>query len=337
MEPLAKKKVVFVITKSNWGGAQKYVYDLAVALPKDQFEIVVVLGGTGETGATTGLLAERLTVAGIRTIFLTSFARDIGIMREFSAFSELLRIIRAEKPDVLHLNSSKAGGIGAFAGHIAGIRKIIFTAHGFAHNEMRPVYQRVLIWIASWFTILFAHQVIVLSNYELQRAPVFFSRRKLTVIHNGINLQMHFDSGEIIRKTFPPGAHITGTVGELTRNKNQIALIEQAKNDPQMFVAIVGEGEERSQLEAKIIAYGLESRVKLFGFLTAPESLKGFDVFALPSLKEGLPYVLLEARAAGLPIVANRVGGVGEILDAKDMDDFSLEHMLKKTIALYNS
>ena len=65
--------------------------------------------------------------------------------------------------------------------------------------------------------------------------------------------------------------------------------------------------------------------------------MKGFDAFALPSIKEGLPYVLLEAKAAGLPIVANRVGGVSEILDATDMNNFSLEQMVDKTAALYRS
>ena len=67
-------------------------------------------------------------------------------------------------------------------------------------------------------------------------------------------------------------------------------------------------------LEAKIKEYKLENRIKLFGYLPASEVLRGFDVFALPSLKEGLPYVLLEAKLAGLPIVANRVGDVAEIL-----------------------
>jgi glycosyltransferase involved in cell wall biosynthesis len=100
-------------------------------------------------------------------------------------------------------------------------------------------------------------------------------------------------------------------------------------------VAIVGEGEDRSRLEATIQEYGLESRVKLFGFIPALEVLRGFDVFALPSLKEGLPYVLIEAKAAGLPIVANRVGGVGEILDAPDMNEFSLDRMVEKTIEVY--
>ena len=103
-----------------------------------------------------------------------------------------------------------------------------------------------------------------------------------------------------------------------------------------MYVAIVGEGEERSRLEALIQKYHLQDRVKLFGFMPASEVLRGFDTFALPSLKEGLPYVLLEAKAAGLPIVANRVGGVGEILDVKDMSEFSIERMVEETKKMYS-
>ncbi len=102
-----------------------------------------------------------------------------------------------------------------------------------------------------------------------------------------------------------------------------------------MYVAIVGEGELRGFLENKIKEYRLENRVKLFGFIPQSEVLKGFDEFALPSMKEGLPYVLLEAKAAGTPIVATRVGGVGEILDAKNMDEFSLEQMVERTVVLY--
>jgi len=90
-------------------------------------------------------------------------------------------------------------------------------------------------------------------------------------------------------------------------------------------------------LSNKIREYGLQKRVKLFGFLPASETLKGFDEFALPSIKEGLPYVLLEARFAGLPIVANRVGGVGEILDAQDLREFSLDRMIEQTTRLYTT
>ena len=147
-------------------------------------------------------------------------------------------------------------------------------------------------------------------------------------------MHLMLGSGEKIRSAFPIGAHIVGTIGELTKNKNQISLVELSRTDPSLFVAIVGEGEERVRLEAKIKEYGLPERVKLFGFIPANEVLRGFDSFALPSIKEGLPYVLLEAKLAGLPFVfTNRVGGVGEILDAQNV--FPLEKMVWETTALY--
>src|SRR3989344_3567099 len=164
-----------------------------------------------------------------------------------------------------------------------------------------------------------------------------FVRGKTIRIYNGIDQHMSFGSGEIIRDAFPAGAKIIGTIGELNKNKNQKALIEQAKQNPNMYVAIVGEGEERDALNELIKKYGLETRVKLFGFVPAREALRGFDVFALPSLKEGLPYVLLEAKLAGLPIEASRVGGVGEILDNTNLQEFTLEHMVKQTASLYRS
>jgi glycosyltransferase involved in cell wall biosynthesis len=104
-----------------------------------------------------------------------------------------------------------------------------------------------------------------------------------------------------------------------------------------LYVAIVGEGEERENLEAAIKKYRLEARVKLFGFLPAREVLRGFDRFALPSIKEGLPYALLEAKVAGLPLTANPVGGIPEILNAPDMQQFSLENMIEETAKLYRS
>lgn len=322
-------KILFVITKSNWGGAQRYVFDLATALPKDEFDIEVAFGQPG-------LLAEKLREASIATQPILSLTRDISLSADAKSFFELLILFRTEKPDIVHLNSSKAAGLGALAARLAGVPRIVFTAHGWPFWEQRNLVSRVLIYIFSWLTVLLAHKVIVLSDYDLkvaQKMPRV--SHKAIRIYNGIDLHMPLGTGEEIRTAFPPGVRITGTIGELTHNKNQIALVEQAKNNPVMYVAIVGEGENRLYLERKIKEYGLEARVKLFGFMPASDVLRGFDVFALPSLKEGLPYVLLEARAAGLPIEANCVGGVGEILDAKDMNNFSLERMVQETAAVY--
>jgi len=328
-------KIIYVITKSNWGGAQRYVFDLATSLPKDQFEAKVLFGGTGEADASYGMLATNLGIKGIPGIHLTSFMRDISISREWKTFRQLIEIFKKEKPDIVHLNSSKAGGIGALAARITRVPNIIFTVHGWPFLENRSVLVKRLIWLASWCTVLLCHKVICISEYDLKiarRMP--FARKKVFRIYNGI-APMSLGSGEKIRSAFPHGVTITGTVGELTQNKNQVSLIEQAKNNPTMYVAIVGSGEDNEKLTKKIKEYGLENRVKLFGFVPASEALPGFDCFALPSIKEGLPYVLLEAKQVGLPIVANRVGGVGEILDT-DTQEFSLEQMLKKTSALYS-
>ncbi len=330
METPAKKKILFVITKANWGGAQKYVYDLATAL-RGEFDVAVAFGQAG-------LLAQKLRAAGVTIFPVNALQRDVSLASDLRSFRELLWLFRAEKPDVVHLNSSKAAGVGALAARLAGVPRIIFTAHGWPFWEQRGLISRALIYFFSWLTALLSHKIIVVSDYDLKVAQAMpFIAHKSTRIYNGIDVHMHFGSGEKIRNAFPAGAHITGTVGELTRNKNQISLIEQAKNDSSRYVAIVGEGEERPHLEKKIKEYRLESRVKLFGFIPPGEVMRGFDVFALPSLKEGLPYVLLEARVAGLPIDANRVGGVGEILDTKDMSEFSLERMVEKTTALYRS
>ena len=321
-------KILYAITTSNWGGAQRYVFDLATAAKAQGFDVVVAFGGDGE-------LARRLRAANVRTLSVPALGRDIGVA-DFAAYRALSRTIRDEQPDILHLNSSKVGVLGGLAGRLRGVRKIVFTAHGWPFKELRSVPSRAAIWLGSWLTALCAHTIIVVSDSELALAGQMpGAARKAVRVYNGIDINMPFGDGSIIRNAFPAGVKITGAVGELTHNKNHIALIEEARQKPDMYVAIVGEGELREFLEQKIQEYGLRDRVKLFGFLPATQVMKGFDIFALPSIKEGLPYVLLEARAAGLPIIANPIGGIPEILAAKDITQFSTDHMVKQTFDLY--
>lgn len=331
MENASKKKILFVITKSNWGGAQRYVYDLATNLPKDQFDVAVAVGGSGA-------LVAKLTSAGVAVLPLSSLQRDVSVSADVGGFLALYRTIKSYAPAVVHLNSSKAGVLGALAARLLRVPHIVFTVHGWPFEEKRNYLWRAMAFIGSWETALLSHSVIVISKKDLRIGKYLpLCSKKMHLIYNGIDFGMPFGSGEQIRKAFPAGTHITGTVGELTRNKNHVSLLEQAKNDPQLHIAIVGEGEERSRLERTIREFGLEERVKLFGFLPASEVMRGFDTFTLPSLKEGLPYVLLEAKAAGLPIVANRVGGVNDVIDAQDMSVFSLDQMVEKTCQLYQS
>jgi hypothetical protein len=230
---MAKKKVLYVITKSNWGGAQRYVFDLATSLPKEQFEAAVALGGDG-------MLAQKLQTTGTMIYHSESMGRDISIGKDLKSFFELYRLFKKVKPDVVHLNSSKAGGVGALAAHLAGVKKIIFTAHGWPFLEKRNFISRTVIYFLSWLTALLSTKVIVVSNYDLAAAKRMpFIGSKTVRIYNGV-VQVPLGGGGVIRNAFPPQVKITGTVGELTKNKNQIALIEEAKQKPGMYVAIVG-------------------------------------------------------------------------------------------------
>jgi glycosyltransferase involved in cell wall biosynthesis len=326
-------KILYVITKGNWGGAQRYVFDLAVAAKARGYDVAVAFGEPGK-------LQPELAQAGIRTIPLP--IKNEGSFIAIRHAKEILKkLFEEEKPDIVHLNSSLVGISGAWAARSANWRRhapnVIFTDHGWVFMEKRSIPMRIVLWCISWITTLLVDKIIVVSDYELKltkRMP--FAGKKTVRIYNGLDLHMQFGSGDIIRQAFPAGVKITGTVGELTKNKNQITLIEEAKNNPAMYVAIVGQGVDRPMLESKIKEYGLSDRVKLFGFQPAHDVLKGFDIFALPSVKESLGFAVLEARIAGLPIIANRVGGVGEALD-KPLSEFSKEKMVEETLALYNN
>src|SRR3989338_7008885 len=180
MESERKKKILYCITKSNWGGAQRYVYDLATNLPKDKYETAVVLGGEGR-------LKEKLEAFGIKTISINSLQRDVGVIKDISSFFELIKIFMKEKPDIIHLNSSKMGGIGGLAGRFARVRKIIFTAHGWAYNEERSFLQKIAIAILHFITVAFSHLTIAVSEKaEEQFKNAGLMKKKMTGNHNGI-------------------------------------------------------------------------------------------------------------------------------------------------------
>ena len=156
---MPKKRILFIITKSNFGGAQRYVYDLATHL-SEAYDVAVAFGGTGVHYSSEGTLAKKLSDRGVRTIFVQSLGRDINLGGDFRAFFDLIKLFKKERPDVVHLNSSKAGGMGALAGQIAGIPRIIFTSHGLPYDEDRSVFARATILTATWITFLLCKKVI---------------------------------------------------------------------------------------------------------------------------------------------------------------------------------
>jgi glycosyltransferase involved in cell wall biosynthesis len=309
-------RILYVITKANFGGAQRYVYDLAVAAHEKGFDVSVAYG-------TPGILVDRLLAAHIRTIPIENLARDVSVLKELTAFRELLRLFKQERPDIVHLNSAKAGGLGALAARLAGVPHIVFTAHGWAFNEQRPGWQKALIRMLSGVTVTLAHTTLCVSEAtrrDIRWVP--FSKKKLTVIHNGITCAPQKDRIEARAKLLPghDERFWIGMLSELHPTKRVIdaiiAMQSLVQTHPNVVLVILGEGEERIRLEKEVAARGLEKHVFLIGFVAdGPSYLQAFDLFLHASLSEALGYVILEAGCANLPVVATRVGGVPEIIE----------------------
>lgn len=386
--PISRTRVLYVVTKSVLGGAQRYVYDLACSLPRDAFDVTVAFGGTGVAGSPPGILEDMLTGAGVRTIHVPLLGRDISTVSDKAAYNALRELFLTEKPDIVHLNSPKAGGLGALAARAAHVPKIIYTAHGWAFSERISPLSRIVRFIISYLTILLCDTVICVSESD-RRAVAWlpFVGERLQVIHNGIRIMSGLTREEA-RATLFSEAEATQhahdlwivSVAELTPNKNLFRAIEavrianQDTTSTPIFYTIIGQGEQREKLEHFIAKNALTDTVRLLGFVAESRRyLAGFDGVLLASLKEGLPYAILEAGMSGLPVVASNTGGIPDIIEdsetglliedprspkeiatqlsrlrdkgqrerfggalqARVESEFSFEEMRKKTIALY--
>lgn len=325
-------KILYIITKSNWGGAQRYVYDMATRAAKEKVNgescsVKVALGGNG-------MLAQTLEAAGIPVIRIDGLERDVNPIKDFSVFFKLISLLRREQPDVLHVNSSKIGAMGAVAGRIARIPKIIFTAHGWAFNEDRGFISKLFIKIIYWCAIFFSHKTITVSDnmrFKIKHWP--FIGGKTVTVHNGVDAPAYFakDSARVVLMERCPAIKSAlgedwnkpvwiGTIAELHPIKSLDtaidAISEVVKRGRKVVYTIIGEGQERARLEKRIADLGLSKHVFLTGHIdNAAQYLKAFDIFTLVSISEGLAYVVIEAGMAGLPVIATAVGGVPELVE----------------------
>ena len=285
---------------------------------------MVALGGDG-------VLASRLSEIGIKTRNINHLKRDISITEDSASLFSLFKIIREEKPDILHLHSPKAAGFGSFLGRILGVQKIIYTVHGFAWNEDRSFLQKILIAFFTWLTMIFSTKIITLSKKEYGEACMlpFIDKEKINTIYLGIDPPKFISqksSRAFVESKYSVSEDnkvdkkiIVGTIAELHKNKGLTYAIEAMEKIvieyPNVILFIIGEGEQRKELEELINNKNLGKNVVLSGYVeNASIYLKGFSVFLLPSIKEGLPYTLIEAGYTGLPVISTIVGGIPEII-----------------------
>jgi glycosyltransferase involved in cell wall biosynthesis len=305
----ANLKVLYIVTSADGGGAQKYVLDLAQHF-----------GGDIAAGTQSQELYDQAARAGVKTHPLHHLKREVSPRHDFLAIFEIAALIRRIKPDLVHLNSSKAGFLGSLAGRMAGTR-VLFTAHGFFYFKRAPWLTRTVYAALEKFASLFRDQIIAVSDEDKNQALEhgIIQPAHIATVHNGIS-PVAFLSKADARNTLnlDPARILTGCIAQLYNRKAIDVLIEAVAllpNEIRGQFVVLGDGPEQAALEALIAARGLQENFLLMGFVpNAVSYLKGFDLFVLSSRREGFPYVILEALQAGLPIVATNVGGVAEAL-----------------------
>lgn len=319
-----RKKILFLITKSNWGGAQRYVYDLAINLPTEKYDVSVAYGEHGE-------LSEKLKEGGIRTIELAYMQNSLSPLTLIKVVFECIQLLRKERPDTLHTNSSVAGFVGAVAGRLTKTTNIVFTAHGWAFNEDRSSVQKQIFKTFHWLTVLLSHQTIAVSKAITTQMDWPFVAKKMRVINPGrtiLNLKTKSEARGILEtKVVDSEANLAdyhkdiwvGTIAELHPIKRLHRSIDSiaaaTRTQPNVRYIIIGDGQLRQELHQKVCDLGLEKHVFFTGSIhEAGRFLRAFDIFVLPSKSESFGYVLLEAGLAEVPIITTHVGGITDII-----------------------
>ncbi len=303
--------ILYIITQADGGGAQKYVLDMA-----EHF------GGAIAAGTEAGQLFDEAKKRGIKTFPLRHLKRNVSPWHDVLAIFEIKNLIKKERPDIVHLNSSKAGFLGSLAGKLAGA-KVVFTAHGFFYFKNAAWYIKWPYTFLEKFASKFRGAIITVSEQDRQQALAhhLLPPEKIITIHNGIPA-IPFLEAAAARQALklPEHKFILGNVAQLYNRKAINVLILAVALLPtnvraKVHAVVIGEGPERANLELQLKNTGLGGIFTLAGYQPrAVTLLKAFNAFVLSSCREGFPYVLLEAMQAGLPIVATDVGGNKEAL-----------------------
>lgn len=336
---------VMHVMESTIGGTRRHLVDLAGGLAERGVEVHLVVAAERQPDFREDL--EHLASAGCQVREL-AMVRSISPLRDVRHLRTLEGLLRSVRPDVVHTHSSKAGVLGRVASIRTGIGRRVHTPHTLAflfRDMFGPVRRRVFFELERRLCAR-TERVIAVSESEGRtvRESGVIDPGRVRVIPNGVEVS----SGtkrvplDLDALGLDPRRPCAAVIGLLNVAKGQDLAIDALGACPELQLLLVGHGEEREALEARAARLGVAGSVRLLGFRSdVAEILASVDLLLLPSRWEGMPYVVLEAMACGVPVVATPVDGAVDLIEdggtgwlAREVSASALGETLGQVLAL---
>jgi glycosyltransferase involved in cell wall biosynthesis len=302
MPQLTRKTILYVITKSELGGAQAHVYDLMKSLHRD-YDLHLAVGAPG-------VLTEKAIDLGAKVHIINNLKRSINPTSDLKSIQECVGIIKLVKPDLVHCHSSKAGVVARLAAWICRV-PVIFTAHGWGFDPRSPRLQRNIALGVEKVLAPISTKIICVSESDRQLAiSLKVTSPELAVtIHNGIDNK---SIATAVPERQPAKLIMVARFNRAQKDQHTLMKAISKLTDP-IELILVGTGPdwEASKTIAKDL--GITDRVAFLGDrLDVPNLLANSQIFVLSTHYEGAPISILEAMRCGLPIIATNVNGIPE-------------------------
>jgi len=325
-------KIVRVIARLNMGGPALHVAYLTEGLRKRGYDTTLVAGSLARGEDSMAFVAD---ARGVEIVRIDELGREISPLRDLMATIRLAKLIRKERPQILHTHTAKAGTVGRVAARLAGSRRppiVVHTFHGHVlrgyFGPVRTLFFRLLErWLAAGTTALIAVSPQVRDDLV---ALGVARRERFVVIRLGIELDERVapeQNGRAESRRYlgiPGDRFAVGWIGRMTAVKRTddvlIAFKILRDSGVDAVLCMVGDGPDRRQLEQRAHELGVARDTVFLGYQedVAP-FYAAFDTLVLPSGNEGTPVTVIEALAAERPVVATRVGGVPDVVrDGED-------------------
>lgn len=331
--PRGEVKVARIISRLNVGGPARHCILLGEGLRRHGFETVLITGELEEGEADVLPAGVATTPGGVRLVRVPGLRPTIAPQDDLRALLRLVAILRRERPDIVHTHTSKAGALGRLAAALAGVPVVVHTFHGHVLEGYFPRLPSAIIRLAERALARLSTRLVTLSpglKDELTLRHQVTGAEKIDVIPLGRDLASFHGAprGHLrAEQGIPESAPLVGAVGRFVPIKDVPLLVRAfarvlanrtSRQQPAAHLVLAGDGPERAAIETTVRACGIDANVHLLGWRTDLASIYAdLDLLVVSSKNEGTPLAMIEAFAAGVPVVATRVGGVPDMFDAR--------------------